>query len=302
MNKFRRMEIFVAVVEAGQLTRASEILYLSKSAVSHALNNLEDYLNLKLLNRTSRSWQLTEAGQTYYSQCKKIIADIELMEDGVRLENQNLSGLIRISAPDTFGSYTLAPILSKFMDIHPNIVIDLNLTDRFVDLIEERVDLAFRTGDITDQNLEVHRLGEARMMICASPKYLEKYGEPTTYAGLKNHRCIRYTRSPVWRLSKEGRQYEFTPKDHLLTDSGESMREFCVRGQGIACFPSSLGEFAVKKGRLVEILTNYDLGAMPVQVIRLKKSHTPLRVLRLFEFIEEEFGTRKRDIAEFIAP
>lgn len=296
------MEIFVAVVEAGQLTRASEILHLSKSAVSHALNNLEEYLDLKLLNRTSRSWQLTEAGQTYYSQCKKIIADIELMEDGVRLENQNLSGLIRISAPDTFGSYTLAPVLSKFMDKHPNIVIDLNLTERFVDLIEERVDLAFRTGDITDQNLEVHRIGEAKMMIYASPKYLEKYGEPKTYAELKNHRCIRYTRSPVWRMSKGGRRYEFTPMDHLLTDSGESMREFCVRGQGLACFPSSLGEFAVAKGRLVEVLTNYDFATMPVHVIRLKKNHTPLRVLRLFEFVEEELGSRERDVAEFITP
>lgn len=197
MDRFRRMQIFVAVVEAGQLTRAAEVLHLSKSAVSHALTDLEKYLGLQLLARTNRSWQLTDAGVSYYTQSKKILADVEMMEDKARHESQTLSGLIRLSAPDTFGSYTLSPVISKFMDMHPDIVIELNLTERFVDLIEERVDLAFRTGRTKYSGMEVHKIGEAKAMIVSSPVYLEKYGVPTSHLQLKSHKCIRYTRSPL---------------------------------------------------------------------------------------------------------
>ena len=113
-----------------QLTRAAKDLRISKSAVSHALSDLEQYLNLQLLNRDSRSWKLTDAGEVYYKQCIKILTDIEHMEDTVRGDTHNLSGLIRLSAPNTFGCYTMVPILSKFMDIYPDIVIDFKLTER----------------------------------------------------------------------------------------------------------------------------------------------------------------------------
>jgi len=248
MDRFRRMEIFVAVVEARQLTRAAKVLHLSKSAVSHALTDLEEYLDLQLLNRNNRSWQLTDAGSTYYTQCKKILSDVQMMEDKARGDNHSLSGHIRLSAPDTFGSYTLAPVIAKFMDMNPNIIIELNLTERFVDLVEERVDIAFRTGQMKDSN----------------------------------------------------RWFEFMPKSHLLSDSGESLREFAIRGQGIAFMPSMLAEFAVRKGRLVKILKSYETANMPVSVLRLGDNRAPTRVIKLLDFIVEELRSRPRDIAEFI--
>lgn len=299
MDKFRRMEIFVAIVETGQLTRAAKALHLSKSAVSYALTDLETYLGTELLVRNTRSWQLTDAGKIYFEQCKKIMADIEAMEDYTRQETQKLSGLIRISAPDTFGSYTLAPILAKFMEMHPDIIIDMNLSERFVDIIEERVDLAFRTGHMTDSSLVAQTLGSAKMGIFASPRYLGKYGTPKTHLDLKKHKCITYTRSPKWKLSKGGRNYSFTPRNHLLTDSGENMREFCIRGQGIANMPSMLAEFAIKKGRLVPILQDYDYVKMPVQALRATGNRAPIRVIKLLEFVASEFRAKKRDIAEF---
>lgn len=299
MGRLRRMEIFVAVVEAGQLTRASEVLHLSKSAVSHALTELEKYLDLQLLNRNNRSWQLTDAGSIYYAHCKKILSDVQIMEDKARSDSHNLSGHIRLSAPDTFGSYTLTPVLAKFMDKHPNIVIELNLTERYVDLVEERVDIAFRTGHMEDSTLVAQTIGEASMMVCASPAYLEKYGEPETHQDLKKHRCIQYTRSPKWRLKKGSRWYEFTPKNHLFIDSGECVREFSIRGQGIAFMPSMLADFAVKKGRLVQILKSYECGPMPVNALRLGDNRAPTRVLTLLEFIVDELRSRPRDIAEF---
>ena len=301
MDRFRRMQIFVAVVEARQLTRAADVLHISKSAVSHALSDLENYLGLKLLSRSNKSWRLTDAGETYYNQCKKIIADVEMMEDRARLSSQSLSGLVRISAPDTFGSYTLVPVLAKFMELHPDIVIELNLTERHVDLIEERVDIAFRTGYLKNEGgLEVHEIGEAQTMIYASPAYIEKYGTPTSHTDLKKHKSIVYTRSPEWRMSKNGRTYAFVPKGHILTDSGETMREFCIRGQGLAFMPSMLAEFALRKKRLVQLLTDYDYSKMLVQAVRVRGKQAPLRVIKLLEFVIDELSHRPRDIAEFI--
>jgi len=300
MDKFRRMEIFVAVVEAGQLTRAAQGLRLSKSAVSHALSDLETYLDLLLLNRDARSWQLTEAGSVYYKQCKKILSDVEEMEDNVRADNQNLSGLIRLSATDTFGSYILSPVISKFMTLHPDILIDFTLTERFVDLIEERVDIAIRTGPINDNSLVAQSIGATKMMIYASPDYLETYGAPQTHLDIKKHKCLEYTRSPKWRLSKDNRNYEFVPKAHLTTDSGESLREFCIRGQGLAFMPIMLAEFAFKKGRLVKVLEDYDFVEMPVNVVRVAGNRVPTRVIKLLDFIVDELNSRPRDFAEFI--
>lgn len=300
MDRLRRMEIFSAIVEAGQLTQAAKTLNLSKSAVSHALTNLEEYLDLKLIKRDKRSWQLTDAGSTYYGRCKKILADVEIMEDQVRQDSRSLSGLIRVAAPDTFGSYTLTPVLSKFMNMHPDIVIEVKLTERYIDIIEERVDLAFRTGDVKESRLSVQVIGEAGVSIFASPEYIEKYGAPQTHSDLKKHKCITYTRSPTWRLEKDGRTYEFMPAPHVLTDNGENMREFCIRGQGLASMPSTLAEFAVNKGRLQRVLTDYNCGTMSVKAIMIRDNRAPARVSKLLDFILAELQSRPRDISQFV--
>ena len=300
MNKFRSMQIFVAVADARQLTRAAKTLHLSKSAVSHALTNLEEFLDLQLIKRDNRSWQLTDAGSIYYRQCKKILADVETMEDQTRQNRQTLSGLIRIATPDTFGSYTLTPVIAKFMELHPDISVDMKLTERNIDIIEERVDLAFKTGEVNESRLSVQIIGEAAVSIHASPDYIEKYGTPTSHTDLKNHKCIRYTRSPTWTLKKEGRTYEFVPPPYIMTDSGENMREFCIRGQGLAIMPTSLAEFAVKRGRLTRVLTDYEFKPMSVKAIMVRDNRAPTRVSKLLEFIVSELQTRDKDIAQFI--
>ena len=300
MNKLRSMEIFVAVTEAGQLTQAAKGLSLSKSAVSHALTNLEEFLDIRLINRDDRTWRLTDAGSIYYRQCKNILADVEAMEDRTRENRQTLSGLIRIAAPDTFGSYTLTPVLAKFMELYPDIMIDMKLTESDIDILEERVDLAFRTGDVSDSRSTVQVIGEAEVAIHASPHYIEKYGAPKSHTELKNHKCIRYTRSPTWTLKKDGRTYEFVPPQHIMTDSGENMREFCIRGQGLAIMPTSLAEFAVRKGRLKHVLTDYTFRPMSVKAITVRDSRAPSRVSKLLDFILSELQTRDRDIAQFI--
>lgn len=285
MNKFRRMEIFVAIVEAGQITRASEVLHLSKSAVSHALTDLETHMNLKLIDKTGGDWQLTEAGSHYYNQSKKILTDIKAMEDEVRQESQTLTGLIRLSAPVTYGTYTLVPIISEFLKIHPKILIELNLAERSIDMIGKRIDLSFRLGDVNDKSLEVHKVGESQLMMCASPAYLEKFGRPKTHLDLKNHKCLRYTGAEHWQFMKEGRRFKFMPKDHILTDNGETIRQFCIHGQGLAYIPSLLTEPFVRKGFLIKVLTDYEFGKLPILAVRIADNRASTRVTQLLNFI-----------------
>lgn len=300
MDRFRRMQIFVTVVEAGQITKAADILNVSKSAVSHALKDLETYLGLQLLIRSNKSWQVSDVGKNYYENCKRILDDIEDIETTARDENQNLSGLIRISASNTFGPYTLAPVIAKFMELHPGIVIEMSLADRFIDLVEERVDIAFRTGNLENRHLEVLTIGQAETFIYASPNYIKEYGEPHSHNDLKNHKCIQYTRSPLWQMSKDGRSYDFMPHGPIFADNGELMREFCIRGQGLAMMPTMLAEFALTKGRLVKVLPQYDYTPMLIQGLRISGNRAPTRVIKLLDFVVEELRNRERDIAEFV--
>lgn len=288
MDRFRRMEIFVAVVEAGQFTRAAEALHLSKSAVSHGLADLEKYLGLQLLSRNNRSLQLTESGQSYYEHCKRILTDVEEVEDQVRSEDKGVSGNIRITAPDTFGSYLLTPIFAQFMEENPGITLDLNLTERHVDLVEDGFDLAFRIMPTEDNQHISRKLSSVRMVTCASPGYLKKTSKPLeNHKDLKHHNCLKYTRSPIWHFSKNGRHFEFTPEGTIATNSGENLRQFAIADQGIIHLPFFLAYHALKKGRLVTVLTDYQGRKLDGYIVRPAHRHCPARVQTLIEFSVE---------------
>lgn len=152
MDRLRRMEIFVSVVEAGQFTRAAQRLSLSKSTVSQAVSDLETYLGLQLFHRHSRSLQLTESGEAYYKDCQRILSEIDALEDHIRGENHGMSGLIRLTAPKLYASMILEPLIVKFMDLHADISFDLVLSEAPVNLVAEGVDVAFRLGQVRDSS------------------------------------------------------------------------------------------------------------------------------------------------------
>jgi len=283
MDRFRRMEIFVAVVEAGQITRAAETLHLSKSAVSHGLADLERYLGLQLLARSPRSLQITESGQKYYNHCKRILTDIEDIEDQVRTEDKRISGNIRITAPDTFGSYVLTPIFAQFLEDNPAITLDLNLTEREVDLVEEGYDLAFRIA-LQARNNAAQKLSTIRMVICASPGYLKSNPPLKDHKDLKHHNCLKYTHSPSWNLLKDGRNFEISPSGTISTNSGENLRQFAIAGRGIIFVPYFMVYHAIQKGRLVEVLPDYEGRKIEGYIVRPDRTHCPARVQSLIDF------------------
>ena len=292
MDRLRRMEIFNAVVEAGQFTRAATALNLSKSAVSHAINDLEKFLGLQLLTRSNRSLQLTEAGQNYYEQSARILSDISELEHKTRKSDRDVSGRIRLSAPMTFASNELSPVISRFMDENPAVTVELVLTETVIDLVEEGIDLAVRIGGLKDSRLIARKISEISHVLCASPEYLRTQKKLTDLSALKEVNCLKFTRTPIWHLTLNGRTYKFAPKGSLVSNSGEALREFAIAGQGVAFLPEFLAEPALSDGRLKRILPQYKSQKLNVSLIRPPGRHYPLRVRRLSEAIIANYAAQ----------
>lgn len=188
---------------------------------------------------------------------KRILADVQDVEDQIRGDDKRVSGNIRITAPYTFGSYLLTPILSQFIHQNPAISLDLSLTERQVDLTEEGFDIAFRIQKSESSQLICRHISTVQMVICASPSYLINAPALTTHQDLKIHNCLRYVRSPSWSLSKDGRNFEIMPEGNISTNSGENLKEFLIAGQGVGYLPYFLAHHALEAGTLVEVLPDY---------------------------------------------
>ncbi|MEP3888952.1 MAG: LysR substrate-binding domain-containing protein [Hellea sp.] len=287
MDRFRRMEIFNAVVEAGQFTRAAASLNLSKSAVSHAVTDLEKFLGLQLLTRSNRSLQLTEAGESYYEQSVRILSDLSELESVTRKSDKAVSGRIRLSAPMTYACNELAPIIAQFMDDNPSVKVELVLTETTLDLVEDGIDLAVRVGNLKDSRLISRKITTMSHIICASPDFLKRYGPLNGLDDLNRVNCLKFKYTPIWNLIRMGRDYKFTPKGRLVSNSGEGLREFAIAGQGVTFLPQFLAGPALSQGRLVRVLPDYAGRNLDVSIVRPPGRHFPLRVRRLSDLIAE---------------
>ena len=291
MARLRRMKIFVTLVESGQFTRAAQQLSISKSTVSQAISDLEAYLGLQLIKRNGRSFQLTEAGQLYYEEALKVLADISDLEDRVRGTSLGMSGQIRITAPDTYGTNVVTPLIVKFMNLYPDVSIEIILTERQTDLVAEGIDLAFRIGPMKDSGLLARKIGSTYLMLCAAPSYLEKYGVPEQLSDLKEHSCLVYSRSPSWVLEEEGRVESFRPKGRVKTTNGENLRDFAVAGLGIACMPELIASDALKRGELVHVMEDIKGANLDIHIVRSPDRHSPARIRGFVDFVLSELGS-----------
>ena len=287
MDRFRRMEIFNAVVETGQFTRAASALNLSKSAVSHAISDLEEFLGVQLLMRSSRNFQLTKAGEDYHKNSVRLLAELAELESDTRQSDLAVSGLIRLSAPLTYANLELTPIIKKFMDDNPAVTIELILTENVLDLIEDGIDLALRIGMLKDSGLISRKVSEISHILCASPDYLSKYGPVKMPQDLDVVNCLKFSRTPMWNLKRGSKIYKIKPKGNLISNSGEALRELAIAGHGIAFLPEFLANEALSAGKLQQILPDYKSQKLNVSIVRPPGRHYPLRVKRLSDLISE---------------
>jgi len=277
---------FVAVIETGSFYNAAVQMETSSASISRRVSSLEQSLGVRLLNRTTRHLELTTAGEQFWKDVKDILAALEQAEERLNCFQETLSGVIRITAPLTFGVKKLAPMLPVFMTQYPQVTVQLQLEDSLSDLVGDGLDLALRISALNDSTLVCSHIADLPRLFCASPAYLERKGTPTTPAELEGHSALRYSRLSArdeWGFT-EGKEL---PEMHtpLMTDNGDVLLEAAIQGMGITMLPWFIVENAIHAGTLVQVLQGYSPPPLPLSVIRPSRHYTPARVTAFMEWL-----------------
>ena len=289
MERSGELEVFVRVVQEGALSAAARSLSLTPSAVSKLVTRLENRLGARLLVRTTRALALTDEGEAYYRSGLRILQ--ELNEADQAVGTGTLRGRLRVNASIPFGTMFVAPLVRSFLARHPQLCIELNLTDDIVDVVTARTDVAIRNGPLGESALVAKRLGHTRRVVCASPGYLERKGAPRTVAELAAHECLafsfKHARS-TWPFLGEGRRIDVPVRGNLQVNNGTTMRDMVVAGAGIGRLGRFHVEADIAAGRLVPILEELNPGDLElVHAVHVGGGNVPRRVRAFVEHMVE---------------
>ncbi len=288
------LTLFLRIVEKGGLAPAGRELGLSPASVSERLVALEKYYGAALLHRTTRAISLTDAGRLLVHGARRLLAEADELETLVRLGVDKISGPIRLSAPIDLGRSLLVPVLDQFLAEHPDVTIDLNLTDGYVDLVGQGQDLAIRYGELADSTLRVRRLANNRRIVCASPAYLKQKGVPQHPDDLVRHACILMRFGPTidrdWPFLIDGKERRIVVQGHRIANDGGLVREWCRNGFGIARKSLWDVDADLQAGALVELLHEYSPGGTGLQIVYPATQDQPKRVRLLIERIGQAFS------------
>jgi DNA-binding transcriptional LysR family regulator len=295
MDKFESMRAFVQVVDAGGFAAAARTMGLSRSAVNKLVLNLEDALQVQLLQRTTRQVTPTPTGLAFYERCLAILADLEEAERAVSQLQTEPKGALRINAPMTFGTRYLSPIVAQFLQQYPEVNVELSLSDRLIDPIEEGFDVTLRIAQPTPSaSLITQTLFPAPVILCAAPAYLANRDLPTTPADLAQHRCLAYGHLAVdtqWCLIGPDGEHKVAVQGPLCANNGEPLRDAAVQGLGITLLPRFIVEDDLKTGRLQQILPEYAGPDIAVSVLYPVNRHLSTKVRLFVEFLATQLGT-----------
>ncbi|MBV1789093.1 LysR family transcriptional regulator [Marinobacterium sp. D7] len=293
MDKWTQMQVFVESVRRGSFSAAGRQLDLSPSAVSKLLTRLEARLGVRLLNRTTRTLHLTEAGQAYFERCIEILSEIEEAEDVLTGYGQIPTGTLRINSTPGFAKHQLLPLMPEFQARYPQVTLEFQLTGQSVDLIGEGVDLAIRLGELKDTSLVGRKLGESQRLVCASPQYLESRGQPNKPSDLLQHDCLRLSTSDVfnqWQFSSAAGAEIIEVTGHFVTDNVDALHEYALLGGGIARLSLFMVAQDIEAGRLVPLLNDYGIEKQLIHAVYPHRKHLPAKVRALLEFLAEKFS------------
>jgi DNA-binding transcriptional LysR family regulator len=294
MDRFQAMTVFAKVVEQGSFARAAERLAISTSACSRQVAELEAHLDSRLLNRTTRRLSLTESGQGFYERCVQLLADLAEAEQSAAQSAARPRGTLRITTSINFGVRHVSPAIGAFLAKYPEVKFDVSLSDRIVDLVEEGYDLAIRIGSAGGETVVARKLGEARMVACASPAYLKVHGAPKVPEDLARHPCLTYEYMPVrnvWPFrGKDGREHAVRVSGPLHSNNGDLLAAAAVAGVGIAYEPEFILGPDLKAGRLVPILTSYLAPLGPIYAVYPSRRYLSAKVRAFVDFLALRFA------------
>ena len=272
MDRIQAMQIFIRVAEAGSFVRAAETLSLPSSTVTSTIKNLEKYLQVRLLNRTTRRVSLTPEGLQYLAQCREILALIEHTEASLADSNRRPRGRLRVDMPGGIAHFIVLPNLKDIYRLYPDIYLMIGVSDRQVDLVQEGVDCVIRTGELTDSTLVARPLGRFRWLTCASPDYLREYGIPETPEALSQHRAIHYfsgsgRRTNELRFIRGAEAFSVPVEgDTAVNETGLYIR-LCLEGFGLAQLAENVISKNLQQGKLVEVLADWQPPSVPVTML-----------------------------------
>lgn len=295
MPHWNELGVFAHVVSAGGFSAAAADLGLSKAAVSDHVRRLEQRLGVRLLNRTTRSLSLTAAGEACYRHCQRLIEEGDLaVRAAIALQRQPM-GVLRITAPATFGALHVAPAMAALMRANPRLDVELSLSAAAVDLVTEHFDLAIRIGPLASSSLVARRLATIRQLVVAAPDYLQRCGIPTTLADLARHDALQFT--PLgwgreWRLAAPGSRDEQRVEMavRFATDSGEALVAAACAGLGLALLPNWMVHREIASGALVRLMPGWERGDVPVHALHASGGRAPAKVRAGIDALVRHFG------------
>ena len=294
MDRFLSLSVFVAAAEEGSIAAAGRRCGLSPVMAGRYLSTLEHQLSARLVQRTTRRLSLTDAGQAYFARSKRILEELEEADDEAADRQGAPRGVLRIAAPITFGSLHLGPVIAPFLTEFPEVEISLHLQDRFVDLVEEGMDLAIRIGKLADSGLVARKLADCRVMACAAPGYLASAGVPTTPADLETHALIGYigdVTAAQWTfVDSAGRAIELPFKCRFMANNTGMMTEVALAGLGIVYGPTFVFGKHLAAGELVPVLPSYTSPVLPLHAITPTAKHVNVKTRLFIDRLKLAFG------------
>ncbi len=295
VDRLTSMAVFVKSADLGSFAGAAEAMGISPQIVAKHVVFLEDRLGTALLHRTTRRQSLTDVGRAYYDRCKQLLSEVEAAESVAKEMRSRPKGVLRVNAPMTFGAFSLAPFVTRYLSRYPDMQIDLTLNDRFVDPLEEGFEVMVRVGEVNDAALVAHALAPYRLIACASPDYLARRGVPRTPAELAKHDCLAYAYwSPSvpcrWQFSRNGRTEEVQATGRIRSNDWKALLHAATEGFGVTLGPESVLDAEIAAGRLVRVLPDYEGPVRPMHVIYPAGRRPTVKVQSFVQAVLEEFG------------
>lgn len=294
MDRLKQIESFVAVSTKGSLTAAATAEGVAPAVIGRRIDALEERLGVKLLVRTTRRISLTHEGSAFLEDAQRLLADLSNAEASVSAGGLQASGHLRITAPAGFGRRHVAPLVPRFVGLHPEVSLSLNLSDRLVDLVNEGFDCAVRVGDLPDSSLVSVRLADNRRLCVASPTYLGRRGRPTRPEDIVRHDCLTLSseasQTRGWAFTVDGQLHHVRPSTRLDCSDGQVLHAWCLEGLGLAWRSWWEVEADVRAGRLLSVLDEYAAPPNGIYAVFAQRKHLPLRLRLWIDFAKETYG------------
>jgi DNA-binding transcriptional LysR family regulator len=293
VDKLNSMKVFLQVARLGSFSAAAEYMGISKAMASKHVSHLENELDIRLFNRTTRHLNITDSGQLYRDRVSRILEDMEETELSVAKMSSEPSGSLRIMAPNSFGTFHLTRAIVEYKKRYPKVTIDMIFTNRAPDFVGEGLDLAIRTGELKDSSQIARKLAQSRLVVCGSPEYFENWGIPESPSELEKHNCLVFSlQAPVgsWLFTGKKGSYTQGVSGNFKASGSDALRIAAIQGAGLVQLPTYMVGLDIKSGRLKAVLEDFEPEPRPIYAVYLHRTHLSAKVSTFVDFLYDLYN------------